>query len=142
MRKFRRINVFLISLILIVSLNMASDSEQETDKKKKIKIMLLKDIKPGMKGFGISIFGGIEPQKPERFKFVINQGQPTIDFGIKNKKLILAILSGGPNNIINEAGVIAGISGSPAYIKGKLIGAVSCCFNIFQTRPLAGITPI
>jgi hypothetical protein len=41
-----------------------------------------------------------------------------------------------------ETGVIAGMSGSPVYIDGRLIGAVSYSIGAFPKEPIAGITPI
>ena len=55
------------------------------------------------------------------------------------QSLILARLSGGP---LEKTGVIAGMSGSPVYIDGKLIGAVSYALGSFPKEPIAGITPI
>jgi hypothetical protein len=55
------------------------------------------------------------------------------------RNLILARLEGGP---LAETGVIAGMSGSPVYIDGKLIGAVSYSLGAFSKSPIAGITPI
>src|SRR5438445_6919688 len=52
--------------------------------------------------------------------------------------MILARLSGGP---LSRTGVIAGMSGSPVYIDGKLIGAVAFSFP-YATEPIAGIQPI
>src|SRR6185436_18534313 len=52
--------------------------------------------------------------------------------------LILARLSGGP---LEKTGVIQGMSGSPVYIDGKLIGAVAYSFP-FAKDPIAGIQPI
>ena len=52
--------------------------------------------------------------------------------------MILARLSGGP---LARTGVIAGMSGSPVYIDGKLLGAVAFSFP-FATEPIAGIQPI
>jgi hypothetical protein len=52
--------------------------------------------------------------------------------------MILARLSGGP---LAKTGVIAGMSGSPVYIDGKLLGAVAFSFP-FATEPIAGIQPI
>src|SRR5262249_8354076 len=52
--------------------------------------------------------------------------------------MILARLSGGP---IARTGVIAGMSGSPVYIDGKLLGAVAFSFP-YATEPIAGIQPI
>ena len=56
-----------------------------------------------------------------------------------NRNLILARLEGGP---LAKTGVAAGMSGSPVYIDGRLIGAVSYSIGSFPTEAIAGITPI
>jgi cytochrome b len=43
---------------------------------------------------------------------------------------------------VDQAGVIAGMSGSPVYSGGKLVGAVSYALGSFPKEPIAGITPI
>ena len=93
----------------------------------------LKDIKPGLKGVGRTIFQGeqIEEFQVEILGVLKNVLAPKRD-------LILARLAGGP---LEKTGVIAGMSGSPVYIDGKLIGAVAISFP-FSKEPLAGITPI
>ena len=55
------------------------------------------------------------------------------------RSLILARLEGGP---LAKTGVIAGMSGSPVYIDGRLVGAVSYSLGQFSTEAIAGITPI
>jgi hypothetical protein len=55
------------------------------------------------------------------------------------RNLILAKLEGGP---LADTGVIAGMSGSPVYIDGRLVGAVSYSLGQFSKEPIAGITPI
>ena len=55
------------------------------------------------------------------------------------RALILARLEGGP---LAATGVIAGMSGSPVYVEGRLIGAVSYSLGDFSKEPIAGITPI
>ena len=55
------------------------------------------------------------------------------------RNLILARLEGGP---LADTGVIAGMSGSPVYVDGRLIGAVSYALGSFSKEPIAGITPI
>ena len=55
------------------------------------------------------------------------------------RSLILARLEGGP---LAKTGVIAGMSGSPVYVDGRLMGAVSYSLGQFSTEPIAGITPI
>src|SRR5206468_7876407 len=56
-----------------------------------------------------------------------------------HRNLILAKLEGGP---LANTGVIAGMSGSPVYVDGRLIGAVSYALGAFSKEPIAGITPI
>jgi hypothetical protein len=56
-----------------------------------------------------------------------------------HRDLILARLEGGP---LANTGVIAGMSGSPVYVEGRLIGAVSYALGAFSKEPIAGITPI
>ena len=51
---------------------------------------------------------------------------------------ILTRLSGGP---LEKTGVLAGMSGSPVYVKGQMIGAVAFAFP-FSKEPIAGVTPI
>jgi hypothetical protein len=93
----------------------------------------LADIKPGLKGVGRTVFQGeqIEEFQVEILGLLKNVLAPKRD-------LILARLSGGP---LAKTGVIAGMSGSPVYIDGKLVGAVAISFA-FSKEPLAGITPI
>ena len=93
----------------------------------------LKDIKPGLKGIGRTVFQGeqVEEFQVEILGVLKNVLAPKRD-------LIMARLSGGP---LEKTGVIAGMSGSPVYIDGKLVGAVAISFP-FSKEPLAGITPI
>ena len=55
------------------------------------------------------------------------------------RDIILSRLEGGP---LAHTGVIAGMSGSPVYIDGRLLGAVSYQLGQFPKEPIAGITPI
>ena len=55
------------------------------------------------------------------------------------RDLILAKLEGGP---LATTGVIQGMSSSPVYIDGRLVGAVSYALGSFPREPLAGVTPI
>ena len=56
-----------------------------------------------------------------------------------SRNLILARLDGGP---LASTGVIAGMSGSPVYVDGRIVGAVSYSLGAFSKEPIAGITPI
>lgn len=96
-------------------------------------IMKLSEIRPGMEGEGKTIFKG---SNIETFKFKV---LGILDKFVSDKNLIIAELF-APE--LNEGGVIAGMSGSPVYIDGKLIGSVSYGLSSFSKKPIAGITPI
>ncbi len=98
------------------------------------KFMTVDQIKPGMKGIGKTVFFGtkIEEFQVEVIGVYKNVIMPKSD-------LIWVLCSGGP---IDEAGVISGMSGSPVYIEGKLIGAIAYRAGSFAKRPIAGVTPI
>ena len=80
-------------------------------------LMPVSEIKPGMVGVGRTVFEGSEMKD---FKVHILGVLKNVQAPQRN--LILARLEGGP---LAETGVIAGMSGSPVYIDGRLIGAVS-----------------
>src|SRR5581483_8655362 len=92
----------------------------------------VKDLKPGMRGVGKTVFSGdrIDDFQVEILGVLENIGP--------KQSLILARLSGGP---LASTGVLQGMSGSPVYIDGKLIGAVAMAFP-FAKEPIAGIRPI
>jgi hypothetical protein len=92
----------------------------------------LKDLKPGMRGTGRTVFQGnkIEEFQVEILGVLENVGP--------KESLILARLSGGP---LEHTGVMQGMSGSPVYVDGKLVGAVAMAFP-FAKDPIAGIRPI
>src|SRR5689334_4687037 len=96
--------------------------------------MRVEDIRPGMIGIGRTVFEGT---RVEEFKVhVLGVLENVIG---THRNLILAKLEGGP---LANTGVIAGMSGSPVYIDGKLVGAVSYALGQFSKEPIAGITPI
>jgi hypothetical protein len=94
-------------------------------------VLPLDQVKPGMKGVGRTVFEGTKP----------------VDFDVEiigvlenigpRQSMILARLEGGP---LAKTGVIAGMSGSPVYVDGKLVGAVAFGFP-FSKETIAGITP-
>jgi hypothetical protein len=97
-------------------------------------LMPIGEIKPGMVGVGRTIFEGADLQD---FKVHILGVLRNIQG--PHRDLILARLEGGP---LAKTGVAAGMSGSPVYIDGRLIGAVSYSIGAFPTEAIAGITPI
>ena len=96
--------------------------------------MGVNEIRPGMVGIGRTVFEGTRVEEfTARIIGVLENAIGT------RRNLILAKLEGGP---LANTGVIAGMSGSPVYIDGKLIGAVSYALGSFSKEPIAGITPI
>ena len=96
-------------------------------------IMKLSEVKPGMEGEGRTIFKG---STIETFTFKV---LGVLDKFVSDKNLIIAELN-APE--LNDGGVIAGMSGSPVYINGRLVGSVSYGLTGFPRKPIAGITPI
>src|SRR5688572_23361550 len=95
-------------------------------------ILPFKDISPGMKGVGLTVFKGTTV---EEFNVEI---LGTMQNVLPKKNLILARLDGGP---LRETGIMEGMSGSPIYVDGKLVGAVAYSWG-FAKEPICGITPI
>jgi hypothetical protein len=94
----------------------------------------LDQVKTGVEATGFTVWQG---DKIEEFKVHIIGVLRNV-IGPK-RDLIIAKLEGGP---LAETGVIAGMSGSPVYIDGQLVGAVSYSLGQFAKQPIAGITPI
>ncbi|MGH9631777.1 MAG: SpoIVB peptidase S55 domain-containing protein [Bryobacteraceae bacterium] len=92
----------------------------------------LADVRAGMRGIGKTVFSGtkVEEFQVEILGILENAGP--------KQSIILARLSGGP---IERTGVLQGMSGSPVYIDGRLVGAVAMAFP-FSKEPIAGIRPI
>src|SRR6476646_1265708 len=96
--------------------------------------MEIGEVRPGMVGVGRTVFDGVPV---EEFKaHIIGVLENVIG---THRNLILAKLEGGP---LANTGVIAGMSGSPVYVEGRMIGAVSYALGSFSKEPIAGITPI
>jgi hypothetical protein len=95
-------------------------------------IMPLSEIKPGMKGYGLTVFQGT---KPERFDVevidVLSNFRPRQD--------LILIKTKHPR--LEVAKVVAGMSGSPIYLNNKMIGAYAYGWT-FGSEPVAGVTPI
>lgn len=95
-------------------------------------IMRLSEVKEGMIGTGRTVFKGTDI---EEFQVEI---LGVLHNFFPQHSMILGILKGGA---LAETGVIAGMSGSPVFVDGKMIGAVAYSWP-FSKTPIAGITPI
>jgi hypothetical protein len=114
--------VLRILVFLIVSSNLFPQTA----------IFPLSEVRAGQHGVGKTVFSGskIEEFQVEILGVLENLGP--------RQSVILARLSGGP---LQNTGVMQGMSGSPVYINGRLVGAVALAFN-FAKEPIAGIRPI
>ena len=92
------------------------------------------ELRAGMVGIGKTVFEG--DRIDEFTVHILGVLRNVIG---PRRNLILARLEGGP---LANTGVIAGMSGSPVYIDGRLVGAVSYSLGQFSKEPIAGITPI
>lgn len=95
-------------------------------------IFPLKDIRPGQKGIGRTVFSG---SRVEEFQVDILGVLENIG---PRESIILARLKGGP---LASTGVMQGMSGSPVYIDGRIAGAVALAFPMSKDA-IAGIRPI
>ena len=114
--------MFRLIFFLIVASNLFAQTP----------IFPLREIRAGQRGIGKTVFSGnkIEEFQVEILGVLENLGP--------KQSVILARLSGGP---LAKTGVMQGMSGSPVYIDGRLVGAVALAFS-FATEPIAGIRPI
>jgi hypothetical protein len=98
------------------------------------KFFPLAEVKRGMKGVAYTVFEGVnpEPMQVEILGILRDALGPGQD-------MILARLHGDKPEY---TGVVAGMSGSPVYIDGRLVGALSYRIGQFSKEPIAGITPI
>lgn len=93
----------------------------------------ISEVRPGMRGVGYTVFEGSEPKAFEVEILGVLEGFPN-----PNQSAVISRLL-GPD--VKRTSVFAGMSGSPVYIDGRLLGAVAFGYQ-FMTEPIAGITPI
>src|ERR1700683_2851727 len=100
----------------------------------KLDTISVSDIQPGMKGVAYTIFSGdtVEPMDLQVIGVLHNALGPKQD-------IILVQLLGEK---VDHTGVVAGMSGSPVYLNGKLAGALSMKLGIFSKEAIGGVTPI
>ena len=91
-------------------------------------------IHPGMRGYALTVFEGVKPESMdvEVLGVLHNVNGPKGD-------IILIRLHGTK---VEYTGVVAGMSGSPVYLNGKLAGALAFRIGEFSKEPIAGVTPI
>jgi len=95
--------------------------------------MRLDEVKPGMKGEAWTVFEGTKPE-PVPIEII---GRLKNQWGPKQDILVAKMLGKAI-----RTNVAAGMSGSPVYIGGKLVGAVALRLSVFSPDAICGITPI
>ncbi len=111
----------------------AFSAEMERPRSGKVAIMRSSELKPGMKGTAWTVFQGTEAESIP----VEIIGLWKNAWGPKQDTIIAKL--GGKAQRTNVAG---GMSGSPVYIDGKLIGAIALRLSVFSPDAICGITPI
>lgn len=97
-------------------------------------ILPLSQVRAGMQGYAYTIFAG---DQIEKFDLEVIG---VLDNFLGPKQSIILVQLKGPK--VEHTGVVAGMSGSPVYLDGKLAGALSLKLGIFTKEPIAGVTPI
>jgi len=119
-----------VSSLLACLLTISASGVEAVNKPK---IMPEDQVKAGMHGIAYTVFEGTKPEAVdvEILGILRDMAGPKSD-------VILARLHGAK---VEFTGVVAGMSGSPVYIDGKLVGALAYRLGTFSKEPIAGITP-
>ena len=120
-------SILIIQLILLCPISFCTHIPSHN-----IDIMEIESIKPGMRGYGMTVFSGAKIEK-----FDVEILGVLKNYEAKRDMVLVQLY--GP--VVEKAGIISGMSGSPVYINGKLIGALSYAWA-FSKDPIAGVTPI
>ena len=118
----------VFSLTFLLGAVAPSHAQQSTE------ILPLSQVRPGMQGYAYTIFAG---DQVEKFDLEVLGIMPNF---LGPKQSIILVQLKGPK--VEHTGVVAGMSGSPVYLDGKLAGALSLKLGIFTKEPIAGVTPI
>ncbi len=122
----------VLACVVVYSFVLSFLSYAQTTKP--VETIPLSQIHAGMHGVAYTVFQGTkpEPMEVEVLGVLKNANGPKGD-------IILVRLGGAK---AEYTGVVAGMSGSPVYLKGKLAGAVAFRIGEFSKEPIAGVTPI
>src|SRR6266496_4267703 len=117
---------FLVLALSLSSILLYAQSSQPT--------IPVDQIHAGMRGYALTVFEGIKPESMdvEVLGVLRNVNGP-------KGNIILIRLHGAK---VEYTGVVAGMSGSPVYLDGKLAGALAFRIGEFSKEPIAGVTPI
>jgi hypothetical protein len=117
---------FLAALLLLTGFSLQADDAPA--------IFPLSQVQPGMKGVAYTIFTGDEIEKVD----LVVLGVLHNALGPKQDIILVQLLG----EKVEHTGVVAGMSGSPVYFDGKLVGALSLKLGTFTKEAIGGVTPI
>src|SRR5581483_975469 len=123
--------VALVYLGSSLELNAASKAAPTTVS---VPTMPADQVRAGMHGVAYTVFQGTNPE-PMKLEVL---GVMKDANGPKGDIILVRLLGEKPE----YTGVVAGMSGSPVYIDGKLVGALAFRIGQFSKEPIAGVTPI
>src|ERR1700722_13694105 len=123
---------FVCCVTLFLSLSLAAQNPQSAQTAQPT--ITIDQIHAGMRGVAYTVFEGVKPESMdvEVLGVLRNVNGPKGD-------IILVRLHGTK---VEYTGVVAGMSGSPVYLDGKLAGALAFRIGEFSKEPIAGVTPI
>jgi hypothetical protein len=125
---FQRLWQFLFTLLLLCARSPFACAQQTTE------TIPIDQVRAGMQGYAYTIFAG---DQIEKFDLEVLGVMPNF---LGPKQSIILVELKGPK--VEHTGVVAGMSGSPVYLDGKLAGALSLKLGIFTKEAIAGVTPI
>ena len=127
---------FLCALLLSLAVSAAASASSEPSNTAPLNapLMTVDQVRPGMKGVAYTVFQGTQPEAME----VEILGVLRDVNGPKSNVILVRLRGEKPE----YSGVVAGMSGSPVYVNGKLLGALAFRIGQFSKEPIAGVTPI
>ena len=127
-RLLLRTSLLLLFFLLLTTSRLLAAQAQSTE------ILPLDQVHQGMQGYAYTIFSG---DQVEKFDLEVLGVMPNF---LGPRQSIILVQLKGPK--VEHTGVVAGMSGSPVYLEGKLAGALSLKLGIFTKEAIAGVTPI
>src|SRR5216684_3095556 len=126
----KAVSFLFVVLVFSSSLNLFAAAAAS---KPAVQTMAVAELKPGMKGVTYTVFQGTQPEPMDMEILGVLKDVN----GPKGDLILVRLLGTKPE----YTGVVAGMSGSPVYVDGKLVGALSYRIGAFSKEPIGGVTP-
>src|SRR6201998_3666299 len=125
---FQRLTLLCLCSLLLGTLPPVATSQESNE------IIPVSQVRVGMQGYAYTIFSG---DQVEKFDLEVLGVMPNF---LGPKQSIILVQLKGPK--VEHTGVVAGMSGSPVSLEGRLPGALSLKLGIFTKEAIGGVTPI